>query len=480
MNDDLKAANISSDITSLSALALSAAYRSKTLSPVEVAHAMFARIDAVNPKINAFCFEDRERTLAEANASEARWRARAPLSALDGVPISIKDLILAKGWPTLRGSRTIDRDQAWSDDAPCVARVREAGMMIIGKTTTPEFGIKGTTDNTLTGITRNPWNLSRTSGGSSGGSAAAVAAGIGPLSIGTDGAGSVRIPAAFCGGFGLKPSFGRVPAWPLSPFGTVAHLGPHSRTVTDAAMLMNVIAQPDVRDWSSLPYTATDYAAHFDHSPDRLLNGLRVAFSATLGFVNNMHPDVAAATRAAAETFAQLGAHVEEIDPGFDDPIEITTKLWFVGSATLFNAMSDAQRALVDPALAWQAGEGNRVTVPELQALTKRRGELGIHMRKFHQRFDVLITPGVSVPAFEAKASGEWELTVEKFLGWTPFSYPFNLTQQPACVCPSGFSGDGLPLAVQIVGPMHGDALVLRAARAFEAARPWKALASMA
>jgi aspartyl-tRNA(Asn)/glutamyl-tRNA(Gln) amidotransferase subunit A len=459
----------------LSAAELTARYRGNSLSPVEAAHAIFARLDAVNPKINAFCFEDRERTLADARASEARWHTDSLLSPLDGVPISIKDLILTKGWPTLRGSRTIDRNQQWLDDAPSVARIREAGMVIIGKTTTPEFGIKGTTDNTLTGITRNPWNLSRTPGGSSGGSAAAVAAGIGPLSMGTDGAGSVRIPAAFTGTFGLKPSFGRVPAWPLSPFGTVAHLGPHSRTVTDAAMLMNVIAQPDARDWTSLPYDRRDYMASLNEG----VNGLRVAFSPALGYVKNVHSDVAAATRRAAEAFTELGAHVEEIDPGFDDPIEITTKLWFIGSATLYNAMTDAQKALVDPALAWQAGEGNRISVPELQALTKRRGELGTHMRKFHETFDLLITPGVSVPAFEAKASGEWELTIDKFLGWTPFSYPFNLTQQPACVCPSGFSGEGLPLAMQIVGPMHGDALVLRAARAYESARPWKLMAAI-
>ena len=212
----------------LSAFELSQSFRRRELSPVETLHAVFARLDAWQPKINAFCFEDRERSLADARASEARWNAGAPMSPLDGVPISIKDLILTKGWPTRRGSRTVDVNQPWNDDAPCVARIRESGLVIFGKTTTPEFGIKGTTDNTLTGVTRNPWNVERTPGGSSGGSAAAVAAGSGPLSVGTDGAGSVRIPAAFTGGFGLKPSFGRVPAWPLSPFGTVRTWG-HTR-----------------------------------------------------------------------------------------------------------------------------------------------------------------------------------------------------------------------------------------------------------
>jgi aspartyl-tRNA(Asn)/glutamyl-tRNA(Gln) amidotransferase subunit A len=461
------------NLADLSAYKLSEQFASGASSPVDAVRDVLARLAQWNPKINAFCFEDHARTLSDARASEARWQAKTPRSNLDGVPISIKDLILTEGWPTLRGSRTIDPNQPWLDDAPSVARVREAGMVIIGKTTTPEFGIKGTTDNTLTGVTRNPWHTLHTPGGSSGGSAAAVAAGIGPLSIGTDGAGSVRIPAAFTGTFGLKPSFGRVPAWPLSPFGTVAHLGPHSRTVTDAAMLMNVITKPDVRDWTSLPFDKCDYLTDLNHG----VKNFRVAFSPALGYAKNVHSEIAVAVRKSADVFTQLGAQVEEIDPGFDDPIEITTKLWFIGSAALYNAMSDAHKKRVDPALAWQAEAGSKVTVSELQLLIKRRAELGVLMRKFHQRFDLLITPGVSVPALLAKASHEWELTVDKFLGWTPFSYPFNLTQQPACVCPCGFTRDGLLMAMQIVGPMHGDALVLRAARAFELAQPWTLMA---
>ena len=463
----------------LSASELSPCFRRNELSPVETLNSVFARLDAWQPKINAFCFEDRDRSLTDARASEARWRAGTPLSPLDGVPISIKDLILTKGWPTRRGSRTVDVNQPWNDDAPSVARIRESGLVIFGKTTTPEFGIKGTTDNTLTGVTRNPWNLDRTPGGSSGGSAAAVAAGIGPLSVGTDGAGSVRIPAAFTGGFGLKPSFGRVPAWPLSPFGTVAHLGPHTRTVTDGAMLMNVISKPDARDWTSLPFDPRDYTVGLNDG----IRGLRIAFSPTLGYVNDVHPEVAAAVRKSVDVLADLGAHVEEVDPGFDNPLEITMKLWFIGSATLFNAMTPAQQALADPALAAQAEQGSRITVAELQALTKRRGELGTLMRKFHERYDLLVTPGVSVPAFKARASHEWADyagPIAHFLDWTPFSYPFNLTQQPACVCPCGFDADGLPLSMQIVGPMHGDALVMRAARALESAQPWKLIAPMA
>jgi aspartyl-tRNA(Asn)/glutamyl-tRNA(Gln) amidotransferase subunit A len=391
------------------------------------------------------------------------------LDALDGVPVSIKDLILTKGWPTLRGSRTVNPQQDWEVDAPSVGRLREAGAVIFGKTTTPEFGCKGATDNLLTGVTRNPWNITKTPGGSSGGAAASVAAGAGPLAIGTDGAGSVRIPSAFCGLFGLKPSFGRVPAFPLSPFGSVAHLGPHSRSVEDAAMLMNVIAKPDARDWTALPYDGRDYRVGLHDG----VRGLRVAYSPDLGYVTNVQPEIAAAVRAAAQTFEQLGAHVEECAPGFASPAEITNGLWFAGAALVYNTLSEAQRARVDPAFRWEAEQGTQLSMLDVQRLHVRRGELGSHMRQFHTRYDLLLTPGVSVTAFDAKVSADaGPFTVDGFLGWTPFSYPFNLTQQPAAVIPCGVASDGLPVSLQIVGPMFGDALVLRAARAYESTRP--------
>jgi aspartyl-tRNA(Asn)/glutamyl-tRNA(Gln) amidotransferase subunit A len=205
-----------SELHSLNAAQLSAGFAGSAFSPVEVAQALLARIAALDGGINAFCLIDRAATLNQAQASEARWRQGAPLSPLDGVPVAIKDLLLTRGWPTLRGSRTIDPDQDWQDDAPAVARLRERGAVLLGKTTTPEYGWKGVTDSPLTGVTRNPWNLQKTPGGSSGGSAAALAARLAPLAIGTDGGGSIRIPASFSGVFGLKPSYGRVPAYPLS------------------------------------------------------------------------------------------------------------------------------------------------------------------------------------------------------------------------------------------------------------------------
>jgi aspartyl-tRNA(Asn)/glutamyl-tRNA(Gln) amidotransferase subunit A len=293
---------------------------------------------------------------------------------------------------------------------------------------------------------------------------------MGPLAMGTDGAGSIRIPCTFCGIPGLKPSFGRVPAFPLSPFGTVAHLGPMARSIEDLALMLTVISRPDARDWTSLPGEPRDYRVGLCDG----VRGLRVAFSPDLGYVRNVDPEVAASVRAAAQSFAALGAQVEELSPGFADPEEITTKLWFIGSLTVASSLTPDQLALTDPALRWQADEGRKVSVLELQKLTLRRGELGSFMRLFHQRYDLLLTPGVSVPAFAAKGAGEWELALDKFLGWTPFSYPFNLTQQPAAVVPCGLTASGLPIALQIVGPMHADARVLRAARAYESTREWK------
>ena len=457
------------DLTHCTAHELLALYRSGQASPVETTQAVLSRIQRLNPRLNAFCLVDDEAALTSARASEARWQAHRQqgiaVGALDGVPTSIKDLILTRGWPTLRGSRTIDPAQPWEVDAPATARLREAGAVLLGKTTTPEFGCKGETNSPATGITRNPWNTDRTPGGSSGGTAAAVVAGLGPLSVGTDGAGSVRIPAAFCGNVGLKPSFGRVPAYPLSPFGTVAHLGPHAMSVRDAALMMNVLKQPDARDWTSLPADARDYTVGLEDG----IRGWRIAYSPTLGYAKNIHPEVAAAVKTAVDTLQALGAEVEMVDPGFEDPLEITTGLWFLGAATVWQGLSPAQQALTDPDLRAEAEQGARLSALDVQQLHLRRGQLGSHMRQFMQRYDLLVTPSVAIPAFEARAAGSVPMNPQSMLGWTPFSYPFNLTQQPAITVPCGLTRDGLPMGLQLVGPMFGDALVLRAARAYEA-----------
>ncbi len=455
------------DLTQCTATELVALYQRGDASPVEATQAVLDRIERLQPLLNAFCFLAPDDALAAARASEARWQRREPASAVDGVPMSIKDLVLTRGWPTLRGSRTVDPHQPWDVDAPACARLREAGAVLVGKTTTPEFGCKGETNSPLTGLTLNPWDTTKTPGGSSGGTAAAIAAGLTPIGIGTDGAGSVRIPAAFCGNFGFKPSFGRVPAHPLSPFGTVAHVGPHSMSVEDAARMMNVLKRPDARDWTSLPPDDNDLTQGLDDG----VTGLRVVYSPTLGYAQ-VDSEVAAAVATAVDDLAALGATVEQADPGFEDPLEITTGLWFTGAWTLWNALTAEQQAVTDPDFAAEAELGAALTNLEVQRLVLRRGELGSSMRQYMEHVDLLVTPTVAVPAFAARPAGQVPLDPTSMLGWTPFSYPFNLTQQPAATIPCGLTRRGLPIGLQIVGPMFADALVLRAARAYERLHP--------
>ena len=456
------------DLTQCTATQLLSLFSSGEASPVQATQAVLQRIAKLNPLLNVFCWVDQAAALASAHQSEARWQAHrhsgSPVLPLDGVPVSIKDLILTQGWPTLRGSKTVNPDQPWEVDAPVTARLREAGAVLLGKTTTPEFGCKGETNSLLTGISRNPWNTDHTPGGSSGGASAAVSAGLGPLAIGTDGAGSVRIPAAFCGNVGFKPSFGRVPAYPLSPFGSVAHLGPHAMTVEDVALVMNTIAVPDARDWTSLPYDGVDYLAGLKDS----VKGLRVAYSPTLGYAQNVAPEIAAATAQAAKYLQDLGAVVEQVDPVIADPLDITTGLWFAAAYQVWQSLSPAQQALTDPDFKAQAELGAQLDANALHQLNQRRGVLGSHLRQFMQRFDVILTPSTAVAAFKALPAGHSPMNSAAMLGWTPFSYPFNLSQQPAISLPCGLTTDGLPMGVQLVGPMFGDAVLLRAAHALQ------------
>jgi aspartyl-tRNA(Asn)/glutamyl-tRNA(Gln) amidotransferase subunit A len=457
---------MAADLCALSATELVALYRGRQLSPVEPTRAALARIAKLNPVLNCFILVDEKGALAAARASEARWQKGAPIGLLDGVPASIKDIILTKGWPTLRGSKTVDPKGPWNDDAPAVARLREAGAVLLGKTTTPEFGWKGVTDSPLTGITRNPWNPKKTPGGSSGGSAAAVASGMGALTIGTDGGGSIRIPCGFTGLFGLKPSFGRVPAWPLSPFGTVAHLGPMTRSVTDAALMLNVLAQPDARDWTSLPYDKRDYLAGLEDG----VKGLRIAYSPDLGYAK-VDREIAALVKKAVATFEDLGAKVEQVDPGFDDQLEVFTLHWFPGAAYVVRSIPAAKRKLMDKGLLEVARAGEKITLKQyLDAVTKR-GALGMLMNRFHEKYDLLLTPALPVPAFDAGKEFPGPAGKRRWTDWTPFSYPFNMTQQPAASIPCGLTKAGLPAGLHIVGPKYGDALVLRAARAYETTR---------
>ncbi|MZR30526.1 amidase [Sneathiella litorea] len=459
---------MNNDLAFATATELLDGYRDGAISPVEATKAALAQIEMYNSALNAFVIVDEDYALARARESEARWRAATPMGLIDGVPTTIKDLLLTEGWPTLRGSLSVDAAGPWNDDAPCTARLKEHGAVILGKTTTPEFGWKGVTDSPRTGITRNPWNKNTTPGGSSGGASAACAAGMGVFHVGTDGGGSIRIPASFTGIFGIKASYGRVPAWPLSPFGTVAHVGPMTRNVRDGAIMLQVLSEPDVRDWTSLPPTDTDYLAGLSAS----IRGKRIAYSPTLGYAT-VHPEVAAAVKSAVTLFEDLGAIVEEVDPGFDNPLPIFNTLWWSGAAFALRNLSDKQLSELDPGLRIVVEEGAKITLTDYLEANQARGELGVRMRQFHKTYDLLVTPALSIPAFEAgKLAPEDLAAVGAWVDWTPFSYPFNLTQQPACSINCGFSSDGLPIGLQIVGPMQDDLAVLNAAFAFEQVSP--------
>ena len=451
----------------LTAQKLLEGYRAGSFSPVEAVDAALARIDRLNPELNAFILVDHAGARAAAEASARRWAAGEPQGPLDGVPVTIKDIILTEGWPTLRGSRTTDPAGPWNEDAPSTARLKEAGAIILGKTTTPEFGWKGVTDSPLTGITRNPWNKERTPGGSSGGAAVAAAAGMGALHIGTDGGGSIRIPSSFCGIVGHKPSFGRVPAYPLSPYGTIAHVGPMTRSVYDAALMLSVISARDSRDCYVLPDSQQDFTQGLDDG----ISGLRVAFSPTLGG-NRVDPEVADLVAKAARRFEELGATVEEADPGLERCAEVFATLWFAGAGKVMAGIPEERHELLDPGFREIALLGQQTSLHGYLDAAKQREAITVAMCEFHETYDLLLTPALSLAAFAAGHNAPHDENGEQWVDWTPFSFPFNMTQQPASSMPCGFSSEGLPVGLQIVGPRYRDDLVLRASRAFETISP--------
>jgi aspartyl-tRNA(Asn)/glutamyl-tRNA(Gln) amidotransferase subunit A len=457
------------DLPADSAAALLHAYRRGTLSPVEATTVALSRIRAFGPAVNAFVLVDEDGAMAAARQSEARWREGRPLGLLDGVPSTIKDATLTRGWPTLRGSRTIPHDQAWEDDAPVVARMREAGAVLLGKTTLPEFAWKGVCDCALTGITRNPWDVRTTPGGSSGGAAVAAALGMGWLHQGSDGGGSIRIPAGFTGVVGHKPSFGRVPLWPPTVQGTLSHAGPITRTVADAALMLTAIARPDARDWMALPHDPRDWRTGLGDG----VRGWRIAASATLGYVRSLDDEVAAAFAEAVAAFAEMGATVEAIDPGFSDPHEAFRILWYAGAAQNLRRMAPDRLALVDPGLREIAAEAEGFSAADLIEAGMVRARMGVTMNALHQRYDVLLTPTLPIPAFTAGQEVPDPARQRRWTEWSPYCFPFNMTMQPAISIPCGLTRGGLPIGLQIVGPAHGDAAVLRAAAAYEAARPF-------
>jgi aspartyl-tRNA(Asn)/glutamyl-tRNA(Gln) amidotransferase subunit A len=453
------------DLAFLSATEMLARYRAKTLSPIEVSEATLQRLERYEAAVNAFVLYDPDTAMTMARASEARWQKGTPQGLLDGVPVAIKDTQLTRGWPRRVGSRTIDPDQPWLEDAPSTARLRAQGAVFFGKTTTPEFGWKPVTDSPLTGVTRNPWNLERTPGGSSGGSAAAVLAGICPLAVGTDAGGSIRIPASFSGVFGLKPTFGRVAVYPPSAFGDVAHAGPMSRTVDDAALMLDAMKGWDPRDWYALP---DDAIAYRDQVRQGSMKGKRVALSPTLGY-HEPTPAVRDAVERAARVFADLGATVEQADPFSESPWPIFEILSGAGMCALLRAMTPEKIAVMDPDLVMLCRSGEAITQQQFVDAVGKRVALGVALNRFFERYDLILSPTMPIPAPYAEPRGDGAPDPTNFRDWLSYTWAFNLTKNPSASIPCGFV-EGLPIGLMVTGPLYDDLGVLQACRAYEAA----------
>ena len=463
------------DLCFTPAVELAALIRRRALSPVEITRAVLERIERLNPRLGAYVLVHAQRALTDARAAEHAVMAGGPLGPLHGIPVSIKDNLWTAGERTTFGSRLLAEFVA-PEDAPSVAGLRAAGAIFVGRTNLPEFAWRGSTDNALFGESRNPWDLTRTPGGSTGGGAAAVAAGLAPLALGSDGAGSIRIPASFCGLVGLKPTFGRVPMHPAAGGNElVAHVCPLARTVRDVALMMNAIAHHDRRDQFALPDDGTDYLSACSE-PLAVTRGgaaVRVAWSADLGFAP-VEPETRKIAEAAARAFAEIGLEVEEASPDLGDPGMILKTLYGGAQAGAHAARSREQKAQMDPELVQYAEASAGMSVGEYVRGVAARQALVDTLRRFFERYDLLLTPTLCLPAFPLGLVGPREVAgrAVTHLGWT-LCYPFNYSGQPAVSVPAGWTARGLPVGLQIVGRRLEDALVLRAAAAFEALRPW-------
>ena len=454
------------DLTQASAAELSALYQSKSASPVEAMRAILARAEAVNTRINALTLVDADAALAAARASEERWGRGEPLSPLDGAPVSIKELVRTRGWPHTMASKLTDKTPA-TEDAPAVARLREAGAVVYAQNTSPEYGFKGVTDSPLHGITRNPWNLDLTPGGSSGGSGAAVAAGLGPLAVGTDGGGSVRIPSAFCGLVGLKATYGRIPAWPPSMHGDLANTGPMTRTTLDCALMLNQMSRPDARDPFPAQPEEKDYAAGLD----RGVKGLKIGLVMKFGDVF-LDPEIEARVNAAANTFESLGAVVEPIasPTSAADAGRVFVVHWFSALQRLLQLYPADRHDQFDPQLLQNAKAGEQYSVQTLVDAMVARREMSTAWNLLLADYDLVISPTLNVLPFAVGQSFATGPDGEPNYAWSNTAL-FNLTRHPAITSPLSLGGSGLPAGLQIVAAHYRDDLVLQASAALEAAR---------
>ena len=458
---------MSAEFDFMTALDLRRLIMSKQISPVEVTRRALECADATQPTLNAFVTLMPEQSLAAARIAEDMVMRGAPVGLLHGLPISVKDLIAVKDVRLTSGSRVMGDNWAVAD-APAVERVRAAGAIIIGKTTTSEFGCKPVGDSPLTGITRNPWNPDKTPGGSSAGAAASVAAGVTPFALATDGGGSIRIPCSFTGLVGLKGQFGRVPVWPTSATPTLAHVGPIARNVADMALLFSVIAGYDSRDPFSVAGPVPDVLGMTQAS----VAGLRVAYSPTLGYARP-DPNVRQVTDHAAEVFEALGCRVDVVDTIFEtDPATLWTAEFYAGVGIRLRKVLEQEREKLDPAVASILEHALSQRMADYYTKVFERYELRDAMRRFFESYDLLISPVVPVTSVMVGRDIPPEFSDRNLVSWVFYTYPFNLTGNPAGTICGGVAADGMPVGLQIVGRSHAEGDVVRAAAAFERAQP--------
>ena len=457
------------DLGFLPATDLAELIRTKKLSPVEYMRSLLDRIAALEPKVNAFAHLAADQAMDAARAAEKALMGGGRIGRLHGVPATIKDLAITKDMPTQSGSQIFKGHQP-SEDTPVVPRLRDEGAIILGKTTTSEFGWTGVSRSPLTGITHNPWKYGMNAGASSAGAGAASAAGFGPLHQGSDGAGSIRMPAHFCGVFGLKPSFGRVPYYPVGTGDLTSHMGPLTRTVADSALMLEVMAGPHPLDYTTLEAGPANYLARLREG----VKGKRIAYSPDLGHAR-VDPDVAALVKKAAERFSDLGATVEEVATPWAAPGPELIRFFWSAHMTRLRPHLAKWRDKMDPGLVACIEASENVTVAEYQAARERKMPYIANIHRRFEDWEFLLTPSVSVAAFPAEKlmPDHWPNHAWDWCSWAEFSYPFNMSWNPAASVPCGFTGDGLPVGLQIVGRRFDDLGVLQAAAAFEEAQPW-------
>lgn len=454
----------------LSAVEMAALVRSGEVSPVELAQAALAAIAETEPTLNAYSEVLPAAALAQAARLEKEAREREFRGPLHGVPIAVKDLFLVEGLRTRRGSHLYANSIA-TETGPAVGRLLDAGAVMVGKNTTPELGWKASSNSPLHGVTRNPWDPARTAGGSSSGSAAAVAAGTVPIALGSDGGGSMRIPAAFCGVFSLKASLGRIPTYPPSPTEHLSHAGPMTGTVADYALALDVAKGPDHRDPNSLPDAGVSYLSLL-HSPRK---PLRVAFAATL-FGKAVQADIAACIATAFEAIRHrlpVESVVAELD--WPDPIAIFEGLW-TARGSLYKDLPAADKARLDPGFARMIELARPITVDDHLRTLQARAKFCRTVAESFDDFDILLLPMVPIDPFLAERDGPLDMDPSPavpWARWTPFSYPFNITGQPAASIPCGWSQAGYPVGLQVVGRRFDDATVLQFCAAWESHFDW-------